>query len=211
MSDWLKEKVYQVENLMASVISGPFGGSLQLLSPVLTNPKVSAASLATATALQATVYSNTNGTTGFQPGVTGAAKIVDLYNLPANSLTVGRTLLISIFSTHAANTNTVTVAVNVGGTGGIGATVSGGTNIISTALATQGGLAYANTMAGVTLMQAIANQQTFGSSYSASASFAITNIASTFDARVDNVINLTMNAATATTDVTVIGWYIQIL
>jgi hypothetical protein len=183
--------------------------SLAIVNAVLTNAKVNASSTATVSAIQATIYSNSNGTTGFQPSGTAAAKIVDLFTLPANTLTVGRSLYFTVVGTHAANTNSVTVAVNVGGTGGVGATVSGGTNVISYALIVNAGV-FAIT--GQLVVQAQANETTISEANPGStAVLANTNVASTFDITAANVINLTMNAASATTDATVVAWYIQAL
>lgn len=182
---------------------------VQIVNAILTNAKVSATSTATASAIQATIYSNSNGTTGLQPSLTGAAKIVDLFTLPANTLTVGRSLAFTIIGTHAANTNSVTVAINIGGTGGIGATVAGGTNIISYALIVSAGVF---TITGTLVAQAAANETTVSQANPGStAVLASTNVASTFDITAANVINLTMNAATTATDATVVAWYIQAL
>jgi hypothetical protein len=189
-----------------SIIPQP---GVQIVNAVLTNAKVNASSTATVSALQATVYSNANGTTGFQPGATAAAKIVDLYTLPANSLTVGRSLYFMIYGTHAANTNSVTVAINIGGTGGVGATVSGGTNVVSFAMIVTSGIFVVD---GTLIVQAAANQQTFSTANpGGTAVLANTSVASTFAIGADQIINLTMNAATTATDATVNGWYVQVL
>src|SRR6266446_2102003 len=191
---FIGEKQLVVETIVASRIVPPvFAGpgapaTLTIVNPIMSG-LTGGSTLGVGTGTQTVtpgglVYSNTNGTTGFQPGATAAAKIVDLYTLPANTLAVGKSLYIAVLGSHAANTNSVTVAVNVGGTGGVGATVSGGTNIASFALIVTSGVW---TIDSSTIIQAAANQQTIGvAAPGATAVLANTNVASTFDVTVAN-------------------------
>lgn len=198
-----QERVFSVDTLVAAAISRDTGNSLSTL--FINGARVPNAP----SAMGVTLYANFNGTTGFVTAANGADKIVDQYTIPAGTLQVGRMLRIQSWGIRGATTNSVVLKHFLGGTGAVGATISGGTAAGSlTSIISAGSVV----MITDTLIQASANQASFATQKAdGSATMQVqTQTAATAAVTADLLINLTMNT-TAGTDQTTTGWVISLL
>jgi hypothetical protein len=146
------------------------------------------------------------------PAATAAIKIIDTISIPANALGPGmgtRSLRITIFGKHAANTNVTTTNVYVGGTAG----AIGDTNADGTALFTD----IVSSASGVSIFGQSSLMRT-GTSTQVSIGVGLTTV--TWVATLCNnltltetgaiPIKLTQNCATTATDLPV-NWIVELL
>jgi len=145
------------------------------------------------------------------PAVTAAVKIIDKITIPANALGPGtgnRTLRVTLFGNHAANTNVTTTNVYIGGTGAVGDTRSDGTALFTDIV---------SSASGVSIFGQSSVIRT-GTSTQVSVGVGLTTV--TWVATLCNnltesetaaiILKLTQNAATAATDLPV-NWMVELL
>jgi hypothetical protein len=201
----VNERTFVVDNLVVNqgITAGVAG------SPITFNGSV----IPAAAGIGSLLYSKyvTTGTPWLQPSANGAVKILDAYTLPAGTLTAGRILRIQWYGIHTgANTNVCTQTINFNGTGGIGATVSGGTTAVTFNAIVSGAPFF--TQVDIFCQLAASLQRGYGTSNGgATAQLLPIDTALTLDFTASQLINLTLNNVTTATDASIYGWSVFLL
>jgi hypothetical protein len=213
------ERTFVVDNLIVNnkIVSGTAGspvtvGGLSLPTAAGVTGGTAGTTNGGVSFLPYTIYSYfpSAGTPWLQPSANNAAKILDQFTLPGNTLAAGRSLSISIYGVHTGNnTNVCTPTINLGGTGAIGATITGGAtagtfNMI-VAQAPFAMFVDIYVQAAGTLQRAYAQ-----ANGGATAVLLPTDTALTNDFTSNLLVNLTMNNVTTATDASVYGWTVQV-
>lgn len=140
---------------------------------------------------------------------TGSVRIADIYTLPAGALTGTRGLKITVTGKHiGSNTNATTTNVNFGGTGALDATVTGGVDLFTPVTnSTSGGAIFAQ---AIMYRTGASTQRSIGYSVTQASVLAALSPSLTATDTSAIQINLTLNQATANTDI-VLDWTIELL
>jgi hypothetical protein len=145
------------------------------------------------------------------PTTTGSKRIVDSFTLPANlfsASTPARVLRFTLFGRHAANGNSTTTNINVGGTGAYDAAPTGGTEIFTDITnSTSGGGIYGQ---ACIIRTGVSTQIATSSSLTQATALATLSTALSATETSAIQINLVQNAATAATDLP-ITWLVEVL
>ena len=223
----LNERTFQVDTLVVNTITAPAGTSTKLgnltipssaaavsLAPVLTTGGTATSANGGVPFIPYTLYSYfvSTGTPWMQPSANGAVKIMDQFLLPANTLAAGRSLSFSIYGVHTGNnTNVCTPTVNLGGTGAIGATITGGTTVATF------NMIVATTPFSMFVDIYCQLPATLQRAYSQANGGAVavllptdTALTQDFTASAGILVNLTLNNVTTATDASIYGWTVQV-
>jgi hypothetical protein len=163
-----------------------------------------------ASAIEATPGGVLYRATAKSPGATAAVKIIDLVTIPAGALLTSgnRTLRVTLFGLHAANTNVTTSNVYVGGTGAVGDTNSDGTAIFTDIVSSASGVAV---WGQGLIMRSGTNTQVSSGLGLTTATFVATKAAALSLTEASAfIIKLTQNCATTATDLP-LNWMVELL
>jgi hypothetical protein len=201
----INERTFVVDNLVVnqSITAGIAG------SPITLNGSI----IQAGAGIGSLLYSKyiTTGTPWMQPSANALVKIMDQFTLAAGTLTAGRILRIQWYGIHTgANTNVCTQTVNIGGTGAVGATITGGTSAVTFNAIVSGAPFF--TQVDIYCQVAASLSRGYGTSNGgATAQLLPIDTALTTDWTQPQLINLTLNNVTTATDASIYGWSVFLL